>query len=262
MPQNVARVRITTPETLISASEALRNAWFRGEGSTKWKLQSSLERDAERFAVPVDDIWHRERRMLEAFKKRAHLFTRNNEYPESYFEWHALIRHYGGPSRLLDITSSCLVAAYFALVDSRPKEAAVIWAFQEGTIGASEDVDWNSHFQQNGPTKVVVGIPERFNVRLNAQNGAFFVPGCVKTSLESQIGITYETDFQLPPSVYKSAKKVAERIEHRIWKFVIPHENHAEIFRFLSRCNIRSYTIYPGTEGLAASLRELMRAHE
>lgn len=41
--------------------------------------------------------------MLSLFKKR--------EYPRSKFEWHALVRHYGGLSRLLDVTSSYLVGS-------------------------------------------------------------------------------------------------------------------------------------------------------
>lgn len=103
MAENVAIIRVSNANDLVTVGEALCNSWFRGYGSANWGLKSTLERDAENFAVPRKCLWEREETMFSLFKKRAHLYTKKREYPRSKFEWYALVRHYGGPSRLLDV---------------------------------------------------------------------------------------------------------------------------------------------------------------
>lgn len=259
MKNKIATVKIKTAGDLVEAGEALDNSWFRGHGSSGWGLQSTLERDAENFSVPRDSFWEREKTILALFEKRAHLYTKKREYPESKFEWFALVRHYGGPSRLLDVTSSYLVGAYFALVDSLPKRDAVIWAFCEGPSTNNNAVDCNSLFEKNQESGIVIASPDRLNIRLHAQSGSFFVPRSVAVSLEDQIGDKYNTDFKAKPSVYRSVRCVKTETLHRIWKLVIPRHAHSELFGFLSRCNVRGYSLFPGTDGLALSLREMMR---
>jgi len=38
MKEKIATARITTPEELVLAGEALANSWFRGQGSFDWGL--------------------------------------------------------------------------------------------------------------------------------------------------------------------------------------------------------------------------------
>lgn len=141
---NIAEVRISTPVDLVTAGEALYNPWFRGQGSDQWGLESTLERDARIFGVSRDALWEKEQTMLRLFKKRAHLYIRKFKAPGNDFEWFSLIRHYGGPSRLLDVTTSYLVATYFALSDSQPKRDAAIWAFLPATITKEESFDFDN----------------------------------------------------------------------------------------------------------------------
>ncbi len=262
MTRNIAKIRITKPEELILACESLGNSWFRGQGSEKWRLESTLERDANNFGVPRNALWEREQTMLRLFKKRAHLYLRDFEAAKDDFEWFSLIRHYGGPSRLLDVTSSYLVAAYFALCDSRPKEDAVVWAFRESIITKEEEQNISELFMNDAKPALKIASPDRFNMRLNAQSGYFFVPGSLSTSLEDQIARRFDTDFMKKFTVYRTVRRVKTEIGHRIWKLVIPRTTHGEMFRFISRCNVRAYSLMPGIDGLASSLREMMRAFE
>lgn len=262
MTRNIAKIRITKPEELVIACESLGNSWFRGQGSEKWGLESTLERDANNFGVPRNVLWEREQTMLRLFKKRAHLHLRNFEAPKDDFEWYSLIRHYGGPSRLLDVTSSYLVAAYFALCDSQPKRDAVIWAFRELIVTNEEEQNVNALFEADSGPALQIGNPDRLNIRLHSQSGYFFVPGSLSTSLESQIATRFDTDFNKKITVLRSARRVKNAIHHRIWKIIIPRPAHSEMFRFISRCNVRAYSLIPGIDGLATSLREMMRAFE
>jgi hypothetical protein len=261
MPENLATVRVTNQIELAEAGEALRNAWFRGQGSAQWRLQSTLERDAERFGVPSRGLWNREQVMFNLFKERAHLYSQASDLPSSTFEWFALIRHYGGPSRLLDITSSCFVAAYFALSDSLPNTDSAIWAFTEQSITTQKPANLESMFQSGATESVVAAEPERLNARIHAQSGGFLIPGSVEIPLEEQISKKFDTNLN-QVSKYRSVRRIGTEISHRIWKLVIPRDVHSELFRFLSRCNVRAYSLFPGMDGLGSSLREMMRAYE
>jgi hypothetical protein len=259
MTRNIGKIRIRKPEELVLACESLGNSWFRGQGSEKWGLESTLERDANNFGLPRDALWEREQTMLRLFKKRAHLYLRDFEAPKDPFEWFSLIRHYGGPSRLLDVTSSYLVAAYFALCDSQPKQDSVIWAFRESIIANEENENINPLFEDDAALDLKIGNPDRLNIRLHSQSGYFFVPGSVSTALEKQVAKRFDTDFNKKATLYRTPRRVKDAISHRIWKIIIPRPAHSEMFRFISRCNVRAYSLIPGIDGLATSLREMMR---
>lgn len=251
-------VHISTPKDLMTAGEALYDPRFRGQGSDKWGLESTLERDARIFGVPRDGLWRLEKNMLDIFKKRAHIYIRDFETPKNDFEWFSLIRHYGGPSRLLDVTTSYLVAAYFALCDSQPKRDAAIWAFRPSSEMAPVDID--KLFKKDSTPALEVVSPDRLNDRLHSQSGEFFVPGSVAESLEDQVGRAFETNLKEKPISYRSVNRMEEtKLDHSIWKFIIPRSKHSEMFRFISRCNVRAYSLFPGIDGLALSLREMMR---
>lgn len=48
----------------------------------------------------------------------------------TWMEWQAMVQHYGGPTRLLDVTASPLVAAYFACRDADAEQGAFIWCLR------------------------------------------------------------------------------------------------------------------------------------
>ena len=255
----LATLRIHSPIELVQAGEALGNSWFRGQGSKRWGLQSTLERDSSRFEVPSGALLEREEVMLKLFRERADLYDQAFVAPTSIFEWLSLIRHYGGPSRLLDVTSSYLVAGYFALTAAPPKVDAAVWAFCFRPDLNGQSLIPDATFEANATPGVVVGKPDRLNDRMNAQSGGFLVPRSLNVSLEEQLGMTLATNLK-EIRVYKSVRRLEKETTHQIWRLIIPHGIHNELFRFLSRCNVRAYSLYPGLDGLAWSLQEMMRA--
>lgn len=260
MSYSVGKVFVKTPVELVIAGESICNSWFRGQASEKWELKSTLERDAKNFGVPSNALREREQVMLRLFKSRAHLYIHDCELPENEFEWLSIIRHYGGPSRLLDVTTSYIVAAYFALSDHQSKQDAVVWAFRDAVTTEETpvlDTFFTSHNQD-----LKVTCPDRLNIRLHAQSGKFFVPSSVNVSLEDQIANRFNTDLKIKPKTYRSLRHINTEINHLIWKLVIPRSAHSEMFRFVSRCNVRAYSLVPGIDGLAVSLREMMRAYD
>lgn len=138
----------------------------------------------------------------------------------------------------------------------------MIWAFRESIVTSEKEGNINSLFNADSSPALQIGSPERLNIRLHSQSGYFFVPGSLSTSLENQIATRFDTDFNKKISVYRSARKIKSHIDHRIWKIIIPRPVHSEMFRFISRCNVRAYSLIPGIDGLATSLKEMMRAFE
>ncbi|MEI7868959.1 MAG: FRG domain-containing protein [Candidatus Methylumidiphilus sp.] len=176
-------ITITTPIELISASLQMSNGnwWFRGQGDESWSLESTLKRSSTDFNVPDEAIREREKVIYNLFSERMHLFDATLRHEElNEFEIHALIRHYGGPSRLLDVTSSILIAAHFAIHDSPKDKDAVIWAFN---FNETVEKGWQGSFLNDSKTyhQVFLAKPKRLNERINAQNGAFLFSNCLDT---------------------------------------------------------------------------------
>lgn len=61
----------------------------------------------------------------------AHSATGRFLVPTTTMEWLALMQHFGAPTRVLDITKSSYVAAYFAIEDATAGDDCAVWAINE-----------------------------------------------------------------------------------------------------------------------------------
>jgi len=92
---------------------------FRGVSDESYKLEPSLFW----WNRPIDPQ-RLEERVMQLFKTRGRAFI--TERPKTEMEWLILARHYDLPSRLLDWSSSPLVACFFAVnKKEKDKDAAV-----------------------------------------------------------------------------------------------------------------------------------------
>ena len=112
-----------------------RSSWwvFRGQADARWPLATAFERCVPHPPGSVV-AYEVEQRVLEKFYERAHHYGAAplGSFRENPLEWAAHLRDHGGPCRLLDVTRSPYVAAFFALDDAVGTSA--IWAINTSMV--------------------------------------------------------------------------------------------------------------------------------
>ncbi len=256
---------------------------FRGQADATWPLSTVFERKASGQIHPEE--WEmREYLILRAFQRRAFHFIDAPPGKEEDVEWLALLRHYGGPTRLLDVTASFYIAAFFATEGVRDVPNAAIWAFNKrllaehffekyaGVSAGTHDEAIQVAIKQEiaeflwqrlerGPTRILAVKqiePFRQNERLAAQQGSFLMPLDIRKSFEGNV-LPREEPFptQLNPQLITQNMnvnwmEVAERTA--IVKMVVPQEVAIEAVFDLRSMNITASTMFPGLDGFARSL--------
>lgn len=239
-----------------------KHKWvFRGEKDATEHLKTSLEKTCERFEVRGGDRVKTEDSMIREFQRRAHHYTSHAPSPDAVDEWMALMRHYGAPSRLLDVTYSPYVAAYFAFAFAESTKNVAIWAVNttwcEKQLKVHGMILYEQYLRYERDRRpeafkaifmtrpfrklVVAATPYRLNERLASQRGAFLCPGDATVGFEENLSTFAGT----------------ENLHDKVIKFTI-HTWHNGLARNralkrLDEMNINGITLFPDLQGFAES---------
>jgi hypothetical protein len=164
-------------------------AWFRGHADASWALVPSVFREYE----PA-----RESNLAIRFMEMAPALKSNCPARSDVPAWACLMRHYELPTRLLDWTSSILVACFFATADAAvPLDVpAAIWALGPTNLN-KRSVDrpvifsmgdrQMDHFllpivglRADGDPCVVAALPPHVDLRMALQRSNFTVHNSAK----------------------------------------------------------------------------------
>lgn len=248
---------------------------FRGESCQEDELKTSLEKMADRFSTDLKDLPMIEEGLLRRFQREAYLHINNppdidndDQVNYNYIEWLALMRHYGVPTRLLDWTYSFFCAVFFAINKIKPNGECVVWIvdfkwlkkrcieiYPDIKIIFEKDPDLknknsvNKLIKSSPPYRAVFRLsPLRLSQRQIIQQNLFLVPG--------DITLTFNKNFQTicnPEDSKDHFKKVTINCDESLFDKIIIK---------LHRMNINHSTLFPGLEGLARSLENLIRVPE
>lgn len=245
-------------------SERHKDWIYRGQRDATWSLETTLERAISRFQVPLSDAPDIENGLVRRFERQAHTYPEITVPSLNFMETLAIIQHHGGPTRLLDWSYSFYVGVYFALEAATPDSKCAVWALDKDW--------WRSRARCLLPDGVKRMLEEDENAKnkktvrailhhepllrtvhpLNAyrlserhvyQQGAFMVPGDITVPFMDNLRAIAEPsgiDHFLKIEIYCSSKLLREATQN------------------LHRMNINRATLFPGLDGFAKHLEQLI----
>ena len=236
-----------------SSSEYLRDGplLFRGQGSSRWPLDTTLERTWPRLLYKdyyrtiaklkpqieslVGGNW-----TIPSYPEIERLVTAYQEFDEIMwagdrpaYAYMAYLRHHGFPSPLLDWTRSPYVAAYFAFADAR--------------------VDRDSK------VSIFVFCERRNRVSGNLLPVVYNLGPYVKTHRrhvlqQSQYTICLRFDNEWRFESYDAVFEEGPRQQGFCWKFNIPITERTKVLALLDEHNLNAFSLFGSEESLMQTL--------
>lgn len=246
------------------ASERDRLWMYRGQPGTVATLRTSLERALDRFELPIDRQEELERLLLREFRRHYHRYTTDVPTEDDTLRWLALMRHHGAPVRLLDLSYSPYVALFFALDGMAHSESCAMWAIDHSWCvaraaellprpawDAFQEDPWGGKtgttVRQLFATRTQVAVPMNpfyLDARLAIQQGVLLAP--------LDLSVDLETVLQRMDSPAHVGRNVRRIVIHCLGDFL------ESALGELARMNVTHTTLFPGIDGLARSLENMV----
>ena len=227
---------------------------FRGQASSRWVLSNAIERtEFIRFRPVI------EAEFVAEFQRGARNYLTRDETPQHLIEWLALMQHHGAPTRLLDLTKSPFIAAYFAFEHCPFEEGHFvgIWgintehlknkavellsaefgeALQQNKNLINEQL-FEKLFYQNNKALVFPVEPFRMNRRYSLQQSIFLSTGTSAQPFMEQLHF------------------LGDDIRRAVMRIEIPGALRKEAMRDLLQMNLHRASLFPDLDGYALSLK-------
>ncbi|MCK5509823.1 MAG: FRG domain-containing protein [Desulfobacterales bacterium] len=192
---------------------------FRGHRECGWDLLPMIDR-VDHGGLTRDDHEHL---MIEEFNKKSRL-VRDLPFPNAW-ELHAVARHHGVPTRLLDWSESPLTALFFATLGQSQGDS-VVWCYCY--IAEDRGLDINSYASPLKVKDIILFDPPQLHPRIAGQSGQFTVHP------------TSSKDFDKWPGFLN--------------QIIIPKDNRSQIRHELFRLGIHYHNLFPDLNGIGTHI--------
>jgi hypothetical protein len=269
----------------IDSAKYLIGWAFRGQANASWLPMTSIERLAQNYSFPMENLWNRETVILRDFQRAAHQYIERVPSDNDKIEWLSLIQHYGGPTRLLDFSYSEFIAAFFAM-EHATSDVAVWginltkieeWVTNRLQLEKAKDIE-ETRKRHLALAETFIGAtcdeasvlnvePNRMHERLLIQQGLFVFPADIRRSLMDNLS----SMFEIPIESITGADRAPRSIEHLtledildkcIIKIILPRVMHKNALNRLARMNTTAASLFPGLDGFCRSFELHMRVKD
>lgn len=215
--------------------------WFRGQEDSEWHLEPSIHRG---------ELLKKENYVTNDFYIYVNQIESNAPAKDNYAAWMSLMQHYGLPTRILDWSSSPLVACYFALEKNRENSNnSCIWVLiprkvniQEGFGEFVYPIDAYTVQQMLLPAfKQNTILEDKFVDKIIACHS-------VKKDLRMY---SQQSSF----TVHNSQRKLEDICDDEtLFKFVIPYYCKEKMYESVNILGISTSFIYPDMEHVSRDI--------
>lgn len=219
---------------------------FRGHGDSAWKLESTLEREANKSEIaykkyyysmnraqsPISTLTHKEW-VLPTPEEFDQSIKDERVFSKEVYSYMVYLRHHGFPSPLLDWSQSPYVAAYFAYRDATEDNDVAICFFLEhkGTKTFCEDY----------PRIIGLGSYVNAHKRHYLQQSEYTL--CVQKIHEKMHYVCHENVIQQ-----------SNADQDVLVKYVLPSSERGKVLKELNLMNINDYSLFGNEDSLIKSM--------
>jgi hypothetical protein len=224
-----------------------RTYYFRGQADSKWGLMPSVFRPN---IVPYQKIIKQiEALLLKKFQREATGFLNNCPPHDNYLQWMTLAQHHGVPTRLLDWSTSVLVAAFFAVdPDTHLNEDAAIWALSCHSLFKAPPTNSDA-WALKLAKEAFYDKKQNYYSNKKKDPFSYFTPQIIDKRMQAQKSV-----FTIHPQ--ESFIDVTNAESKILLKRALIRKNALEEFRLQLRLvGITHSTVFPDIDGLGKELK-------
>jgi len=219
--------------------------WFRGVANKEWKLCPSIQRTSERIKA--------ERYITNDFYIKAKQVMENAPEKKNYSAWMSIMQHYGLPTRLLDWSSSPLIATFFAVEQygKYPNADAAIWVLAPGLLNESQGFG-NCIFPVDADTVQNMLLPA-FKEKGHIDELKDKIIACHSTENNLRM-YSQQANF----TIHNSEKKLTEICNSEmLYKIIIPSSARERLLYDLEIFGITESYIYPDLDHISKDIKRI-----